>query len=232
MSPLRFLDARVEVVYPVLMYESFKTLSGLYAGAPTAIEEIAQIVRGSRFVRSPHRDRGANRGSRRSSSLDPRAECYLSQPREALSSIDGVVSLVFHSRFPRTHSFTGCQRACSVMLGRRNIPKMVEGIVQSVRAERMHGEDAAVRACSRPIPLRRRYGVETPRVHASRVLQLAQYRRRILEIVALVERCLILVPVLKLWIILLDHQTKPLTEESIDVAHVAGVLEGRPSVLT
>src|SRR5665213_4385694 len=108
---------------------------------------------------------------------------------------------------------------------------MMKGIVQSVRAERTDGEAAAVGACSGSVPLCRFDGIKAVGVLRRQVQELAIDDGGILEVVTLLQGGFILIPVLKHRVVVFEHQTEPLVEDSIDVADVTGVLEGGPTIL-
>src|SRR3954447_12207098 len=104
-------------------------------------------------------------------------------------------------------------------------------VVEEVAAERLDGEQRTVAARAWPVPLVAGDSlVEIRQVIRGRI-EFKGHRRRILQVVAFLDRRLVLIPVLEDGTILVEHSPQPVRPSPIDVAHVTAVLQCRPAVL-
>ena len=131
---------------------------------------------------------------------------------------DGVVDLLAHER----------QRYVMVLPG--HVVQVVHRVVHEVLAERAHGEQGAVAAPTRAVPLVAVDRGERPGDGVGGDRQFAGDDQRVLLAVALGDGGHVLVPVGELRIVLGEHQGEPLFEQPEHVTDVAAVLERRPDV--
>ena len=114
---------------------------------------------------------------------------------------------------------------------RPDVVRVVHQVVREVLDQRLDGEHRAVRAPARPGPLLAgdaRAMVAPIRAPAAR--QLGGDLRRPLPPVLPLQRRGVLVPVGEQRVRLGEHRAQPAVEHVADVAHVAGVLGGRPDL--
>src|SRR5918997_4819629 len=155
----------------------------------------------------------------RSSSFSSRSGCIV---------VSGVVTGAQVRAWPVSSTRSAGSQSGEPVL---HVDEVVHRVVDEVAGERLDREPGAVAAVAGALPLLAGHAVEPVGERTGGLGDRGGDGRRLLLVVAVGDRSVVLVPVGEVGVVLGEHERQPLVVDAQNVAHVAGVLEGRPAVV-